>query len=78
MSPSVLPGSYLAYRIDHLRFNEQDNTSWDNNVLRSSLAFGYTITPNFLIRLAVSTQHVDNKDWDEQQRTFRLVLTAHY
>ena len=76
-----IPGSYLAYRIDHLRFGKVDNTiaqHWDNNVLRHSFAVGYHINQHILARVAVSTQQVDNKPWDKKQGTFRLVFTAHY
>ncbi|TNE49572.1 MAG: hypothetical protein EP344_18065 [Bacteroidetes bacterium] len=78
---SFLPGMYLAYRIDRLGFGENTRSNsgnWDNNVWRHSLAAGYRITPWLLTRVAVSTQMVENKPWDKTQRTFRLVLTAHY
>ena len=51
---------------------------WDNNVQRHSIAMGYHINRYLLIRVAASTQQVKNKNWDKTQRTFRLVLTAHY
>lgn len=76
-----LQGSYIAYRIDHLRFSKISDglfENWDNNVLRNSVAVGYNVTRNILVRAFVSTQNVQNKDWGETQRTFRLVLTAHY
>ncbi|PHN03202.1 hypothetical protein [Flavilitoribacter nigricans] len=79
--PPVLPGSYIAYRIDHLNFSRASgyqDLEWDNDVLRHSLAIGYDITSFLLVRAAVSTQHVDRKSWDNRQRTFRLALTAHY
>ena len=78
---SILPGSYIAYRIDQLTFNKLDsktNEHWDNNVLRHSIALGYHINKYLLARFGVSTQHVDNKKWDKKQRTFRFILTAHY
>lgn len=76
-----LPGSYLAYRIDHLNFGNLStgtDLSWDNDVWRHSLAFGYHINPYVLVRAAVSRQSVDNKPWDKKQDVFRLVITAHY
>ena len=77
----ILQGSYIAYRIDHLSFSNLANNQpqkWDNKVLRHSVALGYNITRFLLVRLAVSTQQVDNKSWDSTQGTFRLGLTAHY
>jgi hypothetical protein len=75
----ILQGSYIAYRIDHLRFNNSDqNQSWDNKVLRHSVAIGYHIHKNILARVAVSTQQIDNKEWDKTQGTLRVVLTAHF
>lgn len=77
----MIQGSYVAYRIDHLGFGKPgDATSghWDNRVLRHSLAIGYHLNRYLLGRMAVSTQHVDQKPWDTTQRTFRFVLTAHY
>lgn len=78
--PPFLQGSYFAYRIDGLAFSEMDNSDepWDNDVLRHSLAMGYHITQNFLIRMMASTQHVDTKKWDQGQRTFQVMLTGHY
>jgi hypothetical protein len=79
--PSALQGSFVAYRIDHLRFSELEagqNQNWDENVLRHSFAIGYHITRNLLARATVATQQVDTKEWGETQRTFRFVLTAHY
>jgi len=76
-----LPGSYVAYRIDHLSFGEVSNNSdlsWDNDVLRHSFAMGYHINQYILLRAAVSRQSVDNKPWDKKQDTFRLIITAHY
>jgi hypothetical protein len=77
----ILPGSYIAYRFDHLRFGQlEDNTAqnWDNNVLRHSLAFGYHLNQYVLARIGVSTQQVENKSWNTSQGVFRFVLTAHY
>ena len=76
-----IQGSYIAYRLDHLGFGELDGSAaqnWDNDVTRHSLAIGYHITRLLLVRMAVSTQKVDNKSWDSTQRTFRLVFTAHH
>ena len=76
-----LQGSYIACRIDHLRFSKISDglyENWDNNILRNSLGIGYNVTRNILVRAFVSTQNVQNKDWGKTQRTFRLVLTAHY
>ena len=77
----ILPGSYVAYRFDQMSFSKlstYENQPWDNKVLRHSLAFGYHFNQYLLARVAVSTQQVDNKSWDETQRTFRFVVTAHY
>jgi hypothetical protein len=79
--PPIIQGSYIAYRIDHLSFGEAEgyqNQNWDNKVLRHSLAIGYHINRFVLARMAVSTQQVDEKKWNKTQRTFRVVLTAHY
>ena len=76
-----LPGSYVAYRIDHLSFQEasvNNDQPWDNNILRHSVAIGYNINKYLLARMAVSTQDVDNKNWNKTQRTLRIVITAHY
>ena len=74
-------GSYVAFRFDYLGFSDLESNAtqnWDNNVTRQSIAIGYNITRNFLARIAVSTQQVDNKPWNKKQGTFRFVLTAHY
>ena len=79
--PPFLQGSYLAYRIDGLTFGDLENTainSWDNNVLRHSVAMGYHFNQHILLRLMASTQHVDNKKWDKTQRTFQAMVTVHY
>jgi hypothetical protein len=79
--PPVLQGSYIVYRIDHLDFGKLDDDNdptWDNKVLRHSIAIGYHINQHILARISVSTQQVDNKNWDKTQRTLRVVLTAHY
>ncbi|MFT4534443.1 MAG: hypothetical protein ACI9P5_001803 [Saprospiraceae bacterium] len=76
-----IQGSYIAYRIDHLRYSKLENSStqkWDNNVLRHSFAIGYHINQYILTRATVSTQQVDNKEWDKKLGTFRLMLTAHF
>ena len=76
-----IPGSYAAYRIDHLRFGKIDSGNaqhWDNNIVRHSLAVGYHINQNILARIAVSTQQVNNKPWNKKQGTFRVVITAHF
>jgi hypothetical protein len=76
-----LQGSYMAYRIDHLGFGKLEggtSPNWDNNVLRHAFAIGYHVNQYILARMAVSTQHVDNKPWNKTQGTFRFVLTAHY
>lgn len=77
----ILPGSYVVYRIDQMSFSKltsHENQPWDNKVLRHSLAFGYHLNQYLLARVAVSTQQVDNKNWDKTQRTLRFVVTAHY
>lgn len=79
--PPCIQGSYIAYRIDYLGFSKLDieqSPHWDNNVVRHSVALGYAINKYLRARVMVSTQHVDNKPWDKTQRTFRMVLTAHY
>lgn len=78
--PPFLQGSYFAYRIDGLAFGKENNSDepWDNDVIRHSLAMGYHITQNILIRIMASTQHVDTKKWDTAQRTFQVMLTGHY
>jgi hypothetical protein len=78
--PPFLQGSYFAYRIDGLAFGKINNSDepWDNDVLRHSLAMGYHITQNFLIRVMASTQHVETKKWGQGQRTFQVMLTGHY
>ena len=78
---SFLQGSYVAYRIDHLRFGKLEeslNQNWDNNVLRHSIAVGYHINQYVLARVGVSTQQIENKEWDKNLGTFRAVITAHY
>ena len=77
----VIQGSYIAYRIDHLRFSNLENSNtqnWDNNVLRHSFAIGYHINQYILMRATVSTQKIDNKEWNGKLGTFRLVATAHF
>ena len=77
----ILSGSYLAYRIDHLRFGSIENNNsqnWDNSVLRHSIAFGYHINQYILARFSASTQQVENKPWNKTQGVLRIVLTAHY
>ena len=76
-----LQGSYIAYRVDHLRFGRLDESfdqNWDNNVLRNSIAVGYHINQYILARIGVSTQQIENKNWDKKLGTFRAVITAHY
>jgi hypothetical protein len=77
-----LTGSYVAFRIDRLGFGQIEGNytfdHWDNTVWRQSFAIGYDLTQNILIRLAVSTQQVENKNWNNSQRTARLVITGHY
>lgn len=77
-----LTGSYIALRIDHLGFGQLEGNytarNWDNSVWRQSFAIGYDVTQNVLVRLAVSTQQVENKNWNKTQNTLRLVVTGHY
>lgn len=79
--PSILQGSFIAYRIDHLRFGELESDpdqNWDNNVLRHSIAIGYHINQYILARVGASTQQIENKEWDKKLGTFRAVVTIHY
>jgi hypothetical protein len=79
--PSILQGSFIAYRIDHLRFGEVESApvqNWDNNVLRHSIAIGYHINQYILARVGASTQQIENKEWDKKLGTFRAVITIHY
>lgn len=80
--PPSIQGSYIAYRIDHIGFSKLDidqSPNWDNNVVRHSAAIGYNINKYLLARVMVSTQNVSNwPSWVKNQRTFRMVLTAHF
>lgn len=78
--PPFAPGSYIAYRIDRLGFNQSTfyEEAWDNPVLRHTLALGYEINAYLLVRTMVSTQNTDQKNWGDQQRSLRLSLTAFY
>lgn len=78
--PPFISGSYIAYRIDRLGFDQTDfyESAWDNTVLRQSIALGYEINTYLLVRALVSTQKTKNKSWDDQQRVLRIGLTAHY
>ena len=71
--PSVLSGSYLAFRIETLQFSEHNAKEWDNAVWRHSFALGYKIMGNALLRTQYSFQNVETKTWN--QGAFRIVLT---
>lgn len=78
--PPFLSGSFIAYRFDLLTFSNFENSngqkeSWDNDVIRHVLSLGYKINGFLQIKTAFSTQSVDNKAWDQHQRTFRTMLT---
>jgi hypothetical protein len=69
--PGVLPGSYIALRLETMQFNK----GWDNNVWRYSLVTGYKINRFVLIRAQYSIQDVLTKSWN--QNIFKLMLTLH-
>jgi hypothetical protein len=74
-----LQGSYVAGRLDYLKFSDYLSGNWDNQVWRFSFACGYHINQFLLARIAVSIQKVPNRtDWKGNQNTLRFVLTAHY
>ncbi len=75
-----LPGSYLAYRIDHLGFGngnlpQRESENWDDGVWRHVLGWGYKIREWMVLKGVISTQMVKNRSWDQEQRTFRLLLS---
>ena len=80
--PDFIPGSYIAYRIDHIGFSKLDidqSPKWDNDVVRHSAALGYDINEYLRARVLLSTQNVNNwPTWVRNQRTFRMVVTAHF
>ncbi len=80
---SFIPGSYIAYRFDLLRFGNfenvnNENVEWDNQVIRHSLAAGYKINSFTQLKTTIATQQVANRDWDNKQRVLRLMLIFHW
>ena len=76
-----LPGSYIAGRLDFLLFNKYDSANneratWDNAVFRQVIGFGYKIKPFWQVKLALSTQQVADRNWD--QHSFRLMSSLHW
>ena len=75
-----LPGSFLAYRIDHLGFGKDPSTfnndnNWDDRIWRHVIGMQYDLSEWLAIKGGISTQTVKNRSWDQSQRTFRLMLS---
>ena len=81
--PPFLPGCFFAYRLEFLTFgNVEDNTgasaAWDNNVWRHVLAIGYKITEFASLKGSISTQSTATYQWENDQRTLRVMLSLFF
>ena len=78
--PPFFSGSFFAYRIEALLFgassgvNNSDNT-WDNNVFRHSLAFGYKLNEFMIFKTTISTQSIKDREYSDQMQLLRMMLS---
>ena len=77
--PPWLSGLFIAYRFDMLAFGDDptanNEASWDNNVIRHSIGLSYKIINELSVRMSVSRQHTDNRNWNGKQQTLRVILS---
>ncbi len=74
-------GSYLAYRYSGMRFSDTvllsgEKRAWDDHVYRHSIGWGYQISRFLLIKMVLTAQNVQNKNWE--LNTFHSSLTIHF
>lgn len=80
--PPFLPGSYIAFRADHLNFIEENPVSgnlygtedWDKDKFRFTGALGYKISRNVEAKVLVSEQ----TPFDYSLYAFKAVITAFF
>lgn len=79
--PPFLTGSYLAFRAERIAFQPFDDpitrarTYWDKGVTRLSIAAGYKLSRNVLLRTTYSDQRTDgDRRLDPDDWTFRTLL----
>ncbi len=78
--PPSLPGSYIAFRADHLNFltAETDSSSlssdWDTDTSRLTAVVGYKLARNVEAKIAVSEQ----TPFDQSLYAFRFFVTAFF
>lgn len=85
IEPPFLPGSYVAGRFEKIVFERFDwpwqasreyGNPWDNDVSRWSVAAGYKLARNVLLKAAYSDQFFDDSGLDADDWTFRSILSV--
>lgn len=81
VEPPFLTGSYLAFRAERIAFQPFDDpitkarTEWDRGVTRLSIAAGYKLSRNVLLRATYSDQRTDgDRRLDPNDWTARALL----
>lgn len=80
--PPFIPGSYIAFRADHLNFierhpregNRYNTVDWDKDKFRYTAALGYKLSRNVETKLLVSEQ----TPFDYSLYAFKAVVTAFF
>jgi len=84
--PPFIPGSYIAARFEQMNFGSLPHpegstlitphwSDWDDNIMRYSLAVGYKLAHNVLLKVAASEQVHEKSDLDKEDWTIRSILT---
>jgi hypothetical protein len=81
IEPPFLTGSYIAFRAERIAFQPFDDpltkarTYWDTGITRLSLAAGYKLSRNVMLRTTYSDQRTDgNERLDPSDYSFRTLL----
>lgn len=81
IEPPFLTGSYLSFRAERIAFEPFNDpitnarTEWDRGVTRLSIAAGYKLSRNVLLRTTYSDQRTDgDRRLDPDDWTFRTLL----
>jgi hypothetical protein len=84
IEPPFFTGSFLACRYEMLRFVEAKDlqpeqlNSWDNDMTRYSIAFGYKFARSVLLKLVYTDQKIENMTSDLKDYSYRGILTISF
>ena len=80
--PPVLPGSYLAVRVEQLAFPdfedprpENGKRAWDQDITRLSGAIGYKLSRMVLLKASYADQFFTSAEEAYDDYAFRLMMT---